>query len=83
MTYHTTVSTVMTTLLSLCVFVAVSFFVVFELNIGSPGYLLLSTLEEKLEKSENYSITFSNIDRILKDRIQINDVKLKYNNLID
>ena len=83
MKYHTTVSTVITTLLILCVFVAVSFFVVFELNIGSPGYLLLSTLEEKLEKSENYSITFSNIDRILKDRIQINDVKLKYNNLID
>ena len=83
MKYHTTVSTVITTLLILCVFVAVSFFVVFELNIGSPGYLLLSTLEEKLEKSENYSITFSNIDRILKDRIQINDVKLKYKNLID
>ena len=83
MKYHTTVSTVITTLLILCVFVAVSFFVVFELNIGSPGYLLLSSLEEKLEKSDNYSITFSNIDRILKDRIQINDVKLKYNNLID
>ena len=57
MKYHTTVSTVITTLLILCVFVAVSFFVVFELNIGSPGYLLLSTLEEKLEKiSENVAL---------------------------
>ena len=83
MKYHTTVSTVIITLLILSVFVFVSCFTYFQLNIDSPGFLIVSTIEEKLSSDRDFSLSFSSIDRILKNKITINDIKFTYKDIAD
>ncbi len=83
MKYHTTVSTVIITLLILSVFVFVSCFTYFQLNIDSPGFLIVSTIKEKLSSDRDFSLSFSSIDRILKNKITINDIKFTYKDIAD
>ena len=77
MKYHTTILTAVISFLILSVFVFVSIFACFELNIDSPGYLVLSLLEDRVPGPQGYSISYSTIDRIMKDSVTVNDIRVE------
>ncbi|MDY2815300.1 MAG: hypothetical protein SOT35_01690, partial [Bullifex sp.] len=77
MKYHTTFLTAVISFLILSVFVFVSIFACFELNIDSPGYLVLSLLEDRVPGPQGYSISYSTIDRIMKDSVTVNDIRVE------
>ncbi|MGN0907887.1 MAG: hypothetical protein ACI4NM_12135 [Bullifex sp.] len=75
MKYHTTFSTAVISFLILAVFVFVSVFAVSELRIDSPGYLVLSLLEDRISLPEDVYFSYSSIDRIMSSSVTVNSLR--------
>lgn len=74
MKYHTTLSTIVISILVLSCFALATLFCVFTLGIDSPGYLIATQALDSLEGRLPVDISFSSIDRNLSQRVRINDI---------
>ena len=77
MKYHTTLTTAVISFLILSVFVFVSVFACFELNIDSPGYLVLSLIDDRISLPDDYDFSYSDIDRIMSSSVTVNGIKVE------
>ena len=79
MKYHSTPSTILISIFVVLLFVGVSFFILSELNLTSPTLLVTNILFDELESIESdVGISFSSIERNLRDGINIHDIRITY-----
>lgn len=79
MKYHSTLSTIVISISIALLFFIVSVFILASLNMTSPTLMLTNKIFEKWESVDSdISISFSSIERNLRDRIFINGLDIKY-----
>lgn len=78
MKYHTTISTIVTSVLVLLVFASCALFCVFSLGIGSPGMIAVSQIGRLLPEDSPLSFSFSSVDRNMSRLIRINDLSVSW-----
>ena len=74
MKYHTTLSTIIISLLVLLCFALTALWCVFSLGIGSPGKMIVDSLLSGIDSPGPLGFSFASIDRALSDRVRLNDV---------
>ena len=79
MKYHSTLSTIVISISIALLFFIVSVFILASLNMTSPTLMLTNKIFEKWESVDSdISISFSSIERNLRDRVFINGIDIKY-----
>lgn len=78
MKYHTTLSTIIISLIVLLCFALAVVFCVTSLGITSPGYLIVDQILTRIDNTTDFSVSFSSIERNMSSRITVNDIELCY-----
>ena len=79
MKYHSTPLTILISIIVVLLFVGVSFFILTQLNLTSPTLIATNILFEELGALDSdIGLSFSSIERNLRDGINIHDLELRY-----
>lgn len=79
MKYHTTLSTVVISISIALLFFLVSIFILASLNMTSPTLILTNRIFDSWQNANSdIAISFSSIERNLRDRVYVNGLTLKY-----
>ncbi len=78
MKYHTTISTIIISILILLVFTSLALWCVFSLDIYSPGSMIVDEVVSLINNDSDYHFSFDSIDRQMSSGLKLNNIKLDY-----
>ena len=79
MKYHSTPLTILISIIVVLLFVGVSFFILTQLNLTSPTLIATNIIFEELSALDSdIGLSFSSIERNLRDGINIHNLELRY-----
>ena len=76
MKYHTTLSTIIISLIVLVCFALAALLCVFVMGIDSPGYMIATQALGRIEQLTGFDISYSSIERNLSQTVIINDISV-------
>lgn len=78
MKYHTTISTIIISVIILLVFTSLALWCVFSLDIYSPGSMVVDEVISLINNDSDYNFSFESMDRQLRSGIKLNNLEFEY-----